>query len=92
MTQQIEAGVRANHEQLTATFQAASASLDAHLRQATEDSKQHVALLDKALEEELRRAIESLGRQLTALSQKFVQDYTPLTVQLQRVLQSTQLS
>jgi DNA anti-recombination protein RmuC len=92
MTEQIEAGVRANHAQLTATFRAASESLDAHLRQATLDSKQHVAVLDKALEEELRRAIESLGRQLTALSQKFVQDYTPLTVQLQRVLQSTQLS
>jgi hypothetical protein len=92
MTEQIEAGVRANHDQLTAAFQAASASLDAHLRQATEDSKQHAELLDKALEEELRRAIESLGRQLTALSQKFVQDYTPLTVQLQRVLQSTQFS
>jgi hypothetical protein len=92
MTEQIEAGVRANHAQLTATFRAASESLDAHLRQATLDSKQHVAVLDQALEEELRRAIESLGRQLTALSQKFVQDYTPLTVQLQRVLQSTQLS
>jgi hypothetical protein len=92
MTAQIEAGVRANHDQLTAAFQSASSSLDAHLRQATLDSKQHIEVLDKALEEELRRAIESLGRQLTALSQKFVQDYTPLTAQLQRVLQSTQLS
>jgi hypothetical protein len=44
-------------------------------------------MLDKALEEELRKSIESLGRQLTALSQKFVQDYTPLTAQLQRVVQ-----
>jgi DNA anti-recombination protein RmuC len=55
-------------------------------------TQQHVAILDKALEEELRRAIESLGRQLTALSQKFVQDYTPLTAQLQRVLQAAQVS
>ena len=92
MTEQIESGVRASHEQLTATFQAANAQLNAHLRQATDDSKQHIAILDKALEEELRRAIESLGRQLTALSQKFVQDYTPLTTQLQRVLQSAQVS
>ncbi len=91
MTEQIEQGVLTNQEQLTAAFQAANANLNSHLRQATEDSKKHVAVLDKALEEELRRAIESLGRQLTALSQKFVQDYTPLTVQLQRVLQSAQL-
>jgi len=55
-------------------------------------TQKHVAMLDKALEEELRRAIESLGRQLTALSQKFVQDYTPLTAQLQRVLQSARVS
>jgi len=88
MTEQIEHGVRANQQQLTAAFETANAHLNGHLRQATEDSKKQIAVLDKALEEELRRAIESLGRQLTALSQKFVQDYTPLTAQLQRVLQS----
>ncbi len=88
MTEQIEHGVLANQRQLTAAFETANVHLNGHLRQATEDSKQHIAVLDKALEEELRRAIESLGRQLTALSQKFVQDYTPLTAQLQRVLQS----
>jgi DNA anti-recombination protein RmuC len=92
MTEQIESGVRANQAQLTAAFQTANATLNAHLRQATDDSQQHIAILDKALEEELRRAIESLGRQLTALSQKFVQDYTPLTAQLQRVLHSAQAS
>jgi len=92
MTEQIEQGVRTNQEQLMAAFQGANAALNGHLRQATEDSKKHIAILDKALEEELRRAIESLGRQLTALSQKFVQDYTPLTTQLQRVLQSAQVS
>jgi exonuclease VII small subunit len=99
MTEQIAQGVRANQEQLTASFQesvqtmqTANAALNDHVRQATEDSRKHIMLLDKALEEELRRSIESLGRQLTALSQKFVQDYTPLTAQLQRVLQATRLS
>jgi chromosome segregation ATPase len=92
MTEQIERGVRLNQSELTAAFQSASAALNDHVRHATEDSKKHILALDRALEEELRRSIESLGRQLTALSQKFVQDYTPLTVQLQRVLQSTRLS
>jgi len=91
MTEQIEHGVLANQRQLTAAFETANAHLNGHLRQATEDSKKQIAVLDKALEEELRRAIESLGRQLTALSQKFVQDYTPLTAQLQRVLQSASM-
>ena len=92
MTRQIEDGVRASHEQvsdsvkvssqlLTTTLKSAGDHLNEQLRQATEESRKHVILLDKALEEELRRSIESLGRQLTALSQKFVQDYTPLTAQ-----------
>jgi len=92
MTEQIERGVLANQTQLTAVLEQSSAALNAHLKQATDASKQQIAALDRALEEELRRAIESLGRQLTALSQKFVQDYTPLTTQLQRVLQISQVS
>ncbi len=103
MTEQIEQGVRSNQEQmseamkvsshiLTSTLKSAGDHLNDHVRQATEDSRKHIMMLDKALEEELRRSIESLGRQLTALSQKFVQDYTPLTAQLQRMLQSTRVS
>ena len=92
MTAQIGRGVRSNQDGLRAVFESANAALNDHLRQATEESKKHILMLDKALEEELRRSIESLGRQLTALSQKFVQDYTPLTVQLQRVLQAARVS
>lgn len=103
LTQQIEDGVRANQERLsdavktsshllTATLQSAGDHLNEQVRSVTEETRKHVILLDKALEEELRRSIESLGRQLTALSQKFVQDYTPLTAQLQRMLQSSRLS
>jgi len=103
LTQQIEDGVRINQERmsdavktsshlLTDTLKSAGDHLNEHVRGVTEETRKHVILLDKALEEELRRSIESLGRQLTALSQKFVQDYTPLTAQLQRVLQSSRLS
>jgi hypothetical protein len=91
MTEQIERGVLANQARLAAVLAESGAALDAHLRQVTEESKQQIAALDRALEDELRHAIESLGRQLTALSQKFVQDYTPLTAQLQRVLQIAQV-
>jgi hypothetical protein len=87
MTRQIESGVRGNQEFLGAAMAESAQILNSHLRQATEDSSKHIGMLDRALEEELRKSIESLGRQLTALSQKFVQDYTPLTAQLQRVVQ-----
>ena len=45
-------------------------------------TKEQVAVLDEALAEELKKSLESLGRQLAALSEKFVDDYEPLTVKL----------
>lgn len=43
--------------------------------------------LDDELAEELNKALTSLGSQLTSLSNKFVQDYTPLTKELQKLVQ-----
>lgn len=43
--------------------------------------------LDEELAEELNKALTSLGSQLTSLSNKFVEDYTPLTVELQKLVQ-----
>jgi hypothetical protein len=90
--ERVSDAVKTSAHLLTATLKSAGDHLNDQVRQATEESRKHIILLDKALEEELRRSIESLGRQLTALSQKFVQDYTPLTAQLQRVLQSSRVS
>ncbi len=39
--------------------------------------------LDNALEVELKKLISTLGRRLTAVPAKCVQDYTPLTQWLQ---------
>ena len=66
--------------------EATTKELNTHIRQVTEDTKKTVVLLDKALEEELTKSIETLGMQLTALSRKFVEDYTPLTDQLRRMV------
>jgi ribosomal 50S subunit-associated protein YjgA (DUF615 family) len=38
------------------------------------------------MEEELNKALKSFGMQLTALSEKFVSDYSPLTQKLQDVV------
>ena len=48
---------------------------------------EQVASLDAGLERELTRSLEGLGQQLTALSQKFVQDYSPLTDRLRDILE-----
>ena len=49
-------------------------------------TKEQVAVLDAALAEELKKSLESLGRQLAALSEKFVSDYGPLTDKLAQVV------
>ena len=82
--------IKANQEQLTTllstTLNNANTMLNSHIKQATEDSKKQILALDAALETELRKSIESLGRQLTALSEKFVSDYVPLTARLTELL------
>ena len=53
----------------------------------SERIKEQMTALDEELGEELNKALESLGKQLTALSNRFVEDYTPLTVKLKEILQ-----
>lgn len=42
--------------------------------------------LNTALENTLNVSLQSLGEQLAAVSEKFVNDYTPLTIELQKVV------
>ena len=49
--------------------------------------ERQVSVLDESMEEELNKALKSFGMQLTALSEKFVSDYSPLTEKLQRLVQ-----
>lgn len=44
--------------------------------------------LDDALEQELNKSLKTLGMQLSALSEKFVTDYTPLTERLRDLLRN----
>lgn len=62
--------------------------LSAHIRQAADDTRKQVATLDQSLEKVLTHSLETLGRQLTALSRHFVDDYTPLTNSLRQLLHS----
>lgn len=58
------------------TMQAAVSSVD-----------KQIIKLDEALEEELTKSLQSFGFQMTALSEKFVSDYLPLTERLQDLVQ-----
>jgi hypothetical protein len=48
---------------------------------------QQVVNLDRALQQELETSLKSLGQALGAISNKFAQDYTPLTDRLRKVVE-----
>lgn len=56
--------------------------LGQQLEQLLERNDAQLKKLDDALEDELNKAMKTFGYQLTALSEKFVNDYTPLTDRL----------
>lgn len=55
-------------------------------REQNEIIKDNVQSLDSALEEELEKSLNSLGKSLASLSNKFVEDYQPLTDRLRDVV------
>jgi len=61
--------------------------LNQHIEQAVNRTNEQVVKLDQAMSEELTKALESFGKQLAALSQKFVEDYLPLTEKLKQVVE-----
>jgi hypothetical protein len=74
--------VQAVHDGLTF----ASTENNKQLAELVSKTKEQVAVLDAALAEELQKSLQSLGRQLAALSEKFVSDYSPLTDKLHRLV------
>ncbi len=72
---------------LLETTQSANTQINDHLRSLADKTNEQIVKLDTAIENELSRSISSLGRQLTALSKQFVDDYTPLTERLRAIVQ-----
>ncbi|MCB4800250.1 hypothetical protein [Neotamlana laminarinivorans] len=62
-------------------------SYEDSLKKMINDNAERVQQLDAELGQELNRALESLGSQLTSLSQHFVNDYRPLTESLRKVVE-----
>ena len=58
------------------------------MRDLADKANEHIVKLDTALEHELSKSISSLGKQLTALSKQFVEDYSPLTDRLRAIVQT----
>lgn len=71
---------------LTETLSQSQSEVNAGLTQSVDKIHQSVVALDTGLQEELTKSLETLGRQLASLSEKFVADYTPLTERLREVV------
>ncbi|MCL6416541.1 hypothetical protein MIB92_12850 [Aestuariirhabdus sp. Z084] len=67
-------------------FAKAQEALNQQVTQMLAQNEQQVERLDRSMEEELNKALQSFGYQLTALSEKFVSDYAPLTERLREVV------
>lgn len=65
---------------------AANDGLNNQVQEMISKTKEQVATLDIALQEELTNSLNTLGRQLTGLSQQFVSDYRPLTERLRELV------
>lgn len=72
---------------LTDTIKKSQEEVGNSLKEQVGTIKEGVITLDKLMQKELNDALESMGRQLASLSNKFVEDYTPLTDRLREVVQ-----
>ncbi len=64
----------------------AHSGLADHVMAMTDKTSTQMTLLDQSMEKELNQALQTFGYQLTALSEKFVNDYMPLTDRLRELL------
>jgi len=84
--QKTQAQVEAYGELLKNTIPEIQKGVNAQITNTNEQLKKNFETLDKNLEAELQKALVSMGQQLASLSEKFVQDYTPLTDRLREVV------
>jgi methyl-accepting chemotaxis protein len=64
-------------------------NLEEHRENLYKQIESNLQKIDEGLEEELNKSLNSLGNSLAALSDKFVEDYTPLTDKLRRLVQQS---
>ena len=57
------------------------------LKKTSETIESQFEIFDRQMQQEITRSIETLGRNLASLSEKFVDDYTPLTNRLRDLVQ-----
>lgn len=86
-SKEIAATVGQVSENLADSVNSSHRGLSEHVEAMTNKTQKHMEILDTAMEKELTNALQTFGYQLTALSEKFVNDYTPLTDRLREIIE-----
>ncbi len=81
------ADIQTNYDSFSNTQKKLMENYKANIEKMITDNADRIKKLDNELGQELNKALESLGSQLTSLSQHFVNDYKPLTDKLRKVVQ-----
>lgn len=84
--QDISGTVEQVTQSLANSVNQAHSGLAEHVEAMTDKTEKQMQLLDQSMEKELTAALQTFGYQLTALSEKFVNDYVPLTDRLRELL------
>lgn len=79
--------IETNYDNYSQTQNKLMESYNSNIEKMITDNGERIKELDTLLGEELTKSLESLGGQLTSLSQAFVNDYTPLTQELKKVVE-----
>lgn len=85
----IESNLKALTKDFSAAVQTSTSEIEKTVTQTSKRLEEQVTALDEALQEELTKSLSSLGNQLASLSGKFVSDYTPLTIQLEKLVKAS---
>lgn len=85
--QDISKTVAEVNKSLATSVTDAHSGLAEHVQAMADKTDAQAQRLDEAMEKELTQALQTFGYQLTALSEKFVNDYMPLTDRLRDILQ-----
>lgn len=79
--------IQDNYQTFTKTQRELMSSYNSNIESMIKDNAARIKALDNELGQELNKALESLGSQLTSLSKHFVNDYKPLTDKLREVVE-----
>jgi len=87
LNETIENAVNSTSKHVEKIFKEVDVSLQNTLKTTSDSMHTQLTKLDEQMQDELQKAIEIMGGHLASISNKFVQDYTPLTEKLREVVQ-----